>query len=1256
MTAPALIRRSLTVNFARAITAIDQVPEVMEVVVIPLSDPSSPSGDVTLVGGLQKQSIVLSQETNSIVFQLVPTDEPGLTQRVTYRIAWRKGVTGRTYTYDFAMPDRDLDFDDLFDLGEVIGGEVYLQQTDLGVAGRVARLNNLGQVVDAEGVPVAGQADVSAVQGALNVEIVNRQQAVAALRTTLTSEFTTQVNTTLNNAKQYTDTAAAVGTSARQAETNARIAGDNTLSGQISSLTTSLDSLTSTVESHDSVLPTKADLDESGHIPIGQIPSAAITNWVSVADQSAMLALTYPAQIQPGDIVILASGIIYGLTNTTPSELGSWIRLNKVTSVNGYDGDVTLTAADVGAVATEDGSVSIDQVTGLSTALDGKASTGVTDGLDTRITSIENDTTIVHTVGGVIDHDLNDDHMAYVNPLTNEVIKKDGTILTATGAVESVNGHTGIINLTAADVGAIATGGSIDTSQVTGLATLLSGKVDSDDSRLTDARTPTSHAASHASVGSDPVTVAQSQVTGLSAIISNNGFTNLSNHENRIQALESFSLNEIQSLTVDASAGTYTLEFDSQTTGNIGFDANEAAIQSALEGLSTVGTGGVAVTFDTDHFHIEFTGPLSVTDVPTIVADDTNLTGTATVAVIQNGGSGGGGATKATWWNGTENFTAVTDPEDFQTVHSVQLRGPFAKDTGGDFAYYQSGVAGPGDVYVWPYITPNGHLELREWNETNPPDPAYALDSDLSSLSTAVSFKASQEDLNTLSGTVANKADESEVSALTSTVASKADQSALDIVSNTVNTKASQSSLDTLTTTVSGKASQSDLTVTQSAVSSIQTTLTIKADLDGGGKVPLAQIPTLSGASKLSDWGTKADLSGGKVPLNQIPTGIPTANVSGLDATLAAKADLVAGKLATSQLPTISTHETYAVANRAAMLALTTAQVQVGDSCIVTATGDQGTYTLIASDPSQFSNWLLNEAPASPVSSVNGQIGTVVLSWTDVGALAANAAIPISQVTNLQTTINGLATTTALSTGLATKTSTSDVQSMLSASTEIKQKANYVATSSVASLSGQQTADGVLMSLGSVVLLTAQSSSVTNGLWTVNSGAWTRPTDFSTGSWLVKGTLVLIASGNTNSNTFWQMTASSGVVDTNANNWTKVMTAGPPLVYTQGNGIGISNQVVTAVAASGGGLQVTSGGIGLDTTVAVRKFVGTVPSGSTICTITHNLNTTSVQVSLIDVASGDIRLIGATITGLNTVSLEFANAPATNQFRVMVTG
>ena len=42
-----------------------------------------------------------------------------------------------------------------------------------------------------------------------------------------------------------------------------------------------------------------------------------------------------------------------------------------------------------------------------------------------------------------------------------------------------------------------------------------------DDSRLSDARTPTAHAASHAAAGGDPVTLAQSQVTDLATDLAN---------------------------------------------------------------------------------------------------------------------------------------------------------------------------------------------------------------------------------------------------------------------------------------------------------------------------------------------------------------------------------------------------------------------------------------------------------------------------------------------------------------------------------------------------------------------------------------------------------------------------------------------------------------------------------------------------------------------------------------------------------------
>ncbi len=59
--------------------------------------------------------------------------------------------------------------------------------------------------------------------------------------------------------------------------------------------------------------------------------------------------------------------------------------------------------------------------------------------------------------------------------------------------------------------------------------------------------------------------------------------------------------NEVQSITVDATGGTYTITFkkdqaSSQTTAPIAFNATAAQVQAALEALSDVAVGTIQVT------------------------------------------------------------------------------------------------------------------------------------------------------------------------------------------------------------------------------------------------------------------------------------------------------------------------------------------------------------------------------------------------------------------------------------------------------------------------------------------------------------------------------------------------------------------------------------------------------------------------------------------------------------------------------------
>ncbi len=1185
MPGPTILKRNLAFHFPRTVSTVNQRPQTMEVIVTPLSDPSAPDQG-TYVGGLQRQSILLDDDDNVLVFQLVPTGSPDLSAPVTYRAAWREGgIIGRTVTHDFAMPDADVRFDELLDLGQIIGGETYLLQTDLGVPGRVAKLNDDGVPVDSDGHPAAGAGALDSLANMLDDETSERMAGDAtalSLAQTYTNDQINALNaelaSNLEDVNQTLSDAVAAEVLARQnavaAEIIARTAADTSLDTRISSLTTALDSVTVS-------LAGKAVLDETGRVPLSQIPASAVTNAVSVADQAAMLALS-ENDVQPGDFAVRPDGI-FGLFGSNPAVLGNWIPFTKVSSVNGHQGEVILTPADIGAipVGTE---LPISQIIGLADALSDRATVGQVQTLSAAINAVQNDATLVRKVGGVIPHTLLDNQIAYVNELS-QVTLKDGTVIASgTGDVFSVNGMSGAVTLDAADVGAIALGSSFPISTITGLQTALDGKVDLSDARLTDTRTPKTHAGTHASDGTDPITITVGQVTGLS---------------------------------------------------------------TTLSGLTTAAT----------------TTALS------------NRVGVLETTVTElQGGGGGSPVSKDVWWDSATDLENITTPAGLRDG-GVRIKSPFGRAEDGSY-YYDSEGAAESEA-VWPYITPNGHLELRAWNESGDPDVLYAPLASLEETNDAVALKASQIDLDALALTVSTKAAQADVTALQSAVAGKASATAVNALTSQVSTLASQAQVDAIQAEVSHKASQNDFAALSNAVStkasqddmdgalSAISTLTNgqanKADLVGG-VVPLTQIPSGIPQDSVSNLpsvlSAKADLVNGKLDTSQIPS-IPMGSVTNLEASLATKADLVNGKLATSQLPALSTRETFALTNRASMLALNSQQVQIGDQCIITTGPDQGTYTLIGEDPTQFTNWLLNTPPASPVTSINGKIGNVVLSATDVGAYPSSTPIPITSVAGLSSQLATFATTSAVTDGLAGKTSPDAVRLLISQTSQAKRSADYVATTSISSLYGTQRVDGVLTPLNSTVLVTAQASPATNGLYKVTSTEWVRVTDMSSGSYFISGTMVVVTKGDVNANTLWQLTSPSGTVGADANNWTRVLQAGPPIGYQAGSGLTMTNGVFSVQPSNQplAGIQVTPQGVRVDPSIVVRKYTGWVPAGSSVCPIKHDLNTNTPMVQVIGGSSGEAVLVGWTVTGVNTISLEFSS-PVTSgtDWRVVVMG
>jgi hypothetical protein len=93
--------------------------------------------------------------------------------------------------------------------------------------------------------------------------------------------------------------------------------------------------------------------------------------------------------------------------------------------------------------------------------------------------------------------------------------------------------------------------------------------------------------------------------------------------------------------------------------------------------------------------------------------------------------------------------------------------------------------------------------------------------------------------------------------------------------------------------------------------------------------------------------------------------------------------------------------------------------------------------------------------------------------------------------------------------------------------------------------------DGMTISAGAVVLEADQTTASQNGLWVASSGAWTRPSNFASGSTVAPGTQVSVLQGTANGGTTWILTNTANVtVDTTAQTWAKTSPSGGASLVT----------------------------------------------------------------------------------------------------------
>lgn len=232
--------------------------------------------------------------------------------------------------------------------------------------------------------------------------------------------------------------------------------------------------------------------------------------------------------------------------------------------------------------------------------------------------------------------------------------------------------------------------------------------------------------------------------------------------------------------------------------------------------------------------------------------------------------------------------------------------------------------------------------------------------------------------------------------------------------------------------------------------------------------------------------------------------------------------------------------------------------------------------------------------------------------------------------------------------------------------------------------------DGAAPALNDRILVKDEASASKNGIYTVTNlgsgaAAWTmtRATDADSAGEVTDGLFTFVEAGTVNGGGGFVLTGiGSGATTLGTTNLSFVQFSGAGEVIAgtgltkSGNTLSIDTayvgqtSIVTLGTVTTGTwnattIAVTKGGTGSTTAAGARtnlgvpgKYAAAIGNGSsTSITVTHNLGTQDVHVTVYNASSPfDIQYPDIQLTDTNTVTLVFTTAPSTNGLRVVVIG
>jgi len=217
-----------------------------------------------------------------------------------------------------------------------------------------------------------------------------------------------------------------------------------------------------------------------------------------------------------------------------------------------------------------------------------------------------------------------------------------------------------------------------------------------------------------------------------------------------------------------------------------------------------------------------------------------------------------------------------------------------------------------------------------------------------------------------------------------------------------------------------------------------------------------------------------------------------------------------------------------------------------------------------------------------------------------------------------------------------------------------------MATTANITLSGTQTIDGVSGGVSDRVLVKDQTSANANGIYVIAAGAWSRALDFDDSTEVTTASAISVEQGTVNGDKSFVLTTDGVImVGTTFLNFSPMGETGT--AYTADDGLDLSSNSFSLDLKAASGLVITSTELDIDiaalkTLLGIAgKYAVNVPTNAT-ATITHNLGTTDVQVSVYEISGGAEVMPDVAVTSVNVVTLTFASAPTAGQYRCIVMG